>query len=89
MPFLIANAPVLSGNVLAFLASAAAGDCSSVGRPAVCWLNRFGFPRLGAVVQPYLTPRLAINGRNVSGRRKVGGSCAQLVGSLGAILRRR
>lgn len=87
MPFLMANEPVLNGNVVAFRSRAAAGDRESVGRPAVCWLNRLGLPRLGAVDHPFLTPRFAINGRKVSGRRKVGGNCAQLVGSLGAMSR--
>ena len=57
----------------------------SVGRPAVCWLNRLGLLRGTAVDQPFLTPRLAIKGRNASGRRNAGGNCAQLVGSLGAM----
>jgi len=88
MPFLIANAPVLNGNAKAFLARAAAGELVSVGRPADCWLNRPCLFRAGAVDQPYLTPRFATSGRKVSGRRNVGGNCAQLVGSLGAISRR-
>ena len=87
IPFLTARAPVLSGSVKSFRLSAAAGDMERVGRPAVCWLKRLGFPRAGAVVQPYLTPRFAVNGRNASGRRKLEGNCAlQLVGSFGAIV---
>jgi len=50
-------------------------------------LKRAGLPRAGAVVQPYLTPRFAINGRNASGRRKAGGRCAKPVDSFGAIVR--
>lgn len=36
-----------------------------MGRPAETWLKRPGvaFERAGAVVQPYLTPRLAMRGR--------------------------
>ena len=87
MPFLTAKAPVRNGSVKSFRFSAAAGDIESVGSPAVCWLKRLGFPRAGAVVQPYLTPRLAVNGRNASGRRKLEVNCTlQLVGSFGAIV---
>ena len=85
MPFFTAKAPVRNGNVNAFRFRAAAGDWERTGRPALCWLNRFGFPR-DAVVHPYLTPRLAVNGSNASGRRKVDGNWAQLVGSFGAIV---
>jgi len=88
MPFFTAKAPVRKGSVKSFRASAAAGDWVRTGRPAVFWLNRAGFPLAGAVVQPYLMPRFAVNGRKVSGRRKAGGNCAQLVGSFGAIVRR-
>jgi len=89
MPFLTAKAPLRNGNVNAFRLRAAAGDIERVGRPADCWLKRLGFPRAGAVVQPYLTPRFAINGRKALGfgRRKLG-ICAQLeTGNFGAIVR--
>lgn len=86
MPFFIANTPVRRGKVFAFRTSAAAGDWESVGRPAVCWLNRPCFDRGFAVVHPYLTPRFAVTGRNDEGGRNEGGSCAQLVGSLGAMM---
>lgn len=89
MPFLIANAPVRRGVVFAFRASAAAGECERMGSPAVGWLNRAGLSRLLAVVQPYLTPRLAVRGSNVSGRNCDGGICTQLVGSFGAIVHER
>jgi hypothetical protein len=49
-------------------------------------LKRAGFPRAGAVVHPYFMPRLAIKGSKASGGRKPSGSCAQLVGNLGAIM---
>lgn len=67
---------------------AAAGECSRVGRPAVCWLKRLGFPRAGAVVHPYFMPRLVIIGRRESGRRNDGGNwmAPHVVGSLGAIV---
>lgn len=57
----------------ALRARAAAGEAVRVGRPAVGWLKRFGLPRAGAVDQPYLTPRLVMRGRRVSGRRKTEG----------------
>lgn len=50
-------------------------------------MNRLCLLRGTAVDQPFLTPRFAINGRNAPGRRKVGGNCAQLAGSLGAMSR--
>ncbi len=85
-----ARAPVLRGNVGAFRASAAAGECLRIGRPEVGWLNRDGLlPRVGPVYQPYLTPRFAVWGRSASGRINDGESCAQLVGNLGAIVRGR
>ena len=69
-----------------FRASAAAGEWPRVGKLAVGWLKRFGFPR-GAVVQPYFTPRFVVSGREALGRRIRGGKLltAQLVGNLGAI----
>lgn len=86
MPFFIARTPVLRGRVFALRTSAAAGDWESVGRPAVCWLKRPCFDRGFAVDHPYLTPRFAVMGRKDEGMRKEGGSCAQLVGSLGAMI---
>jgi hypothetical protein len=85
---LIANAPVRSGKVNSFLLRAAAGECSSVGSPAVCWLKRLGFPRAGAVDQPYFMPLVVVFGRMEDGKRKVGGNwmAPQFVGSLGAIV---
>lgn len=61
-----------------------------MGRPALGWLYAAGLlPRFGAVDQPYLTPRFIVRGRSASGRRNDGGSCAQLAGSFGAIIRGR
>lgn len=86
MPFLIPRAPVRNGRVKSLRARAAVEEAERMGSPAVCWLKRSGWERGGAVVQPYFTPRLVMRGRRDSGRRKEGGICAQLVGSLGAML---
>lgn len=87
MPFLMANAPVLRGNVASFRLSAAAGEWERMGRPALGWLYAAGLlPRFGAVDQPYLTPRFTVRGKSASGSRNDGGNCAQLVGSFGAML---
>lgn len=74
------------GKVKSLRARAAVEEADKMGRPALCWLKRSGWERGGAVVQPYFTPRLVMRGRKDSGRRKEGGICAQLVGSLGAML---
>lgn len=83
-----ARAPVRNGSVNSFRFKAAAGECSRVGRPAVCWLKRLGFARAGAVFHPYVMPRLVIVGRRESGRRNEGGNwmAPRFMGNLGAIV---
>lgn len=84
-------APVRRGRVKSFRFNAAAGEAERMGRPAETWLKRPGvaFERAGAVVHPYLTPRLEMRGRRAwaSARKEEGDwSATPSFESLGAIV---
>ncbi len=49
--------------------SAAAGPVVGAGMPKLTWLKRLGLSRGFWVLQPYLTPRLAVRGRRVRDER--------------------
>lgn len=80
MPFLMAKAPVRSGVVNAFRSSAAAVVEVRSGRD---WLLLKRFGRGGSTA---LMPRFGTLLICSRGRRKSGGSCKQLVGSLEGML---
>src|SRR6478735_10739168 len=63
MPFFTARTPDRRGVVFSLRLRAAAGPVVRAGRPEEGWLNRLCLLRGGAVVHPYMTPRVAVSGR--------------------------